>query len=319
LKHLVLKPMQTTRPSTAKLISAFAAVYIIWGSTYLGVRFASETIPPLLMASVRFLVSGSILYLYARSKGATPPRFTHWRSAAITGLFLLLIGNGGMAWSLQFLPSSLAAILVATEPFWLVIVAWTLFGKGKPTGKEAIGLVVGFIGIVLLVSFGQSKNTGITNPAGVVMVIVSAIAWAIGSMYATRATVPDSPMLSISLQMLTGGVMLFLAGSVAGEWKVLEFDEVSTKSALALLYLTFFGSLIGFTAYSWLLGNVSPSMASTYAYVNPVVALILGWSLGGEIITTPMLLASAVIIISVIIITLAKPAKKAVAEAAQQE
>jgi drug/metabolite transporter (DMT)-like permease len=311
--------MQTTRPSTIKLISAFAAVYIIWGSTYLGVRFASETIPPLLMASVRFLVSGTILYTYARSKGALPPKLIHWRSAAITGLFLLLIGNGGMAWSLQFLPSSLAAILVATEPFWLVLVAWTMFGKGRPTGKEAIGLVVGFIGIVLLVSFGQSKNTGITNPAGVVMVIVSAIAWAIGSMYATRATVPDSPMLSISLQMLAGGVMLFLAGTVAGEWNVLEFDEVSTKSGLALLYLTFFGSLIGFTAYSWLLGNVSPSMASTYAYVNPVVALILGWSLGGEIITTPMLLASAVIIVSVIIITLAKPAKKAVAEAVPEE
>ena len=224
-----------------------------------------------------------------------------------------------MAWSLQFLPSSLAAILVATEPFWLVIVAWTIFGKGKPSGQEAIGLVVGFMGIVLLVSFGQNNNTGITNPAGVVMVLVSAIAWAIGSMYATRATVPDSPMLSISMQMLAGGVMLFLAGSAAGEWNVLEFDAVSAKSGLALLYLTFFGSLVGFTAYSWLLGNVSPSMASTYAYVNPVVALMLGWSLGGEVITIPMLLASAMIIVSVIIITLAKPAKRAAVEAAHQE
>lgn len=306
--------MQTTRPSTFKLISAFAAVYIIWGSTYLGVRFASETIPPLLMASVRFLVSGSILYVYARSKGAMPPKFTHWKSAAVTGLFLLLIGNGGMALSLQFIPTGLAAILVATEPFWLVIVAWTLFGKSRPTGKEAIGLIIGFTGIVLLVSFGQNKDIGISNPVGVVMVIVSAIAWAIGSMYATRATVPDSPMLSISLQMLAGGAMLFLAGSLAGEWQALEFDEVSAKSGLALVYLTLFGSLIGFTAYSWLLGVVSPSMASTYAYVNPVVALILGWSLGGEIITIPMLLASAVIIISVIMITLAKPAKKAVPE-----
>jgi drug/metabolite transporter (DMT)-like permease len=271
------------------------------------------------MASVRFLVSGSILYIYARSKGAMPPKLTHWKSAAVTGLFLLLIGNGGMAWSLQFIPTGLAAILVATEPFWLVVVAWTLFGKGRPSGKEAIGLITGFMGIVLLVTFGQSKNIGITNPAGVVMVIVSAIAWAIGSMYVTRATVPESPMLSISLQMLAGGAMLFMAGTLAGEWNVLKFDEVSTKSGLALVYLTLFGSLIGFTAYSWLLGNVSPSMASTYAYVNPVVALILGWSVGGEIITLPMLLASAVIIISVIIITLAKPAKKAVAEAAQQE
>jgi drug/metabolite transporter (DMT)-like permease len=311
--------MQTAQPSTLKLIIAFAAVYIIWGSTYLGVRFANETIPPLLMASVRFLVSGSILYIYARSKGAMPPKLTHWKSAAVTGLFLLLIGNGGMAWSLQFIPTGLAAILVATEPFWLVVVAWTLFGKGRPSGKEAIGLITGFMGIVLLVTFGQSKNIGITNPAGVVMVIVSAIAWAIGSMYVTRATVPESPMLSISLQMLAGGAMLFMAGTLAGEWNVLKFDEVSTKSGLALVYLTLFGSLIGFTAYSWLLGNVSPSMASTYAYVNPVVALILGWSVGGEIITLPMLLASAVIIISVIIITLAKPAKKAVAEAAQQE
>jgi drug/metabolite transporter (DMT)-like permease len=151
------------------------------------------------------------------------------------------------------------------------------------------------------------------------MVLLSATAWAIGSMYATRATVPDSPMLSISMQMLAGGVMLFLAGSVAGEWNELAFDAVSTKSGLALLYLTFFGSLVGFTAYSWLLGNVSPSMASTYAYVNPVVALILGWSLGGEVITIPMLLASAIIIVSVIIITLAKPAKSAAVEAAHQE
>lgn len=311
--------MQTTRPSTLKLLIAFAAVYIIWGSTYLGVRFASETIPPLLMASVRFLVSGTILYIYARSKGAMPPKLVHWKSAAVTGLFLLLIGNGGMAWSLQFLPSSLAAILVATEPFWLVLVAWTMFGKGRPTGKEAIGLIVGFIGIVLLVSFGSSKSTGVANPIGVVMVIASAIAWAIGSMYATRARVPESPMLSISLQMLTGGVMLVLAGTVKGEWQVLEFDEVSTKSGLALVYLTLFGSLVGFTAYSWLLGVVSPSLASTYAYVNPVVALLLGWSLGGENITVPMLLASAVIILSVVIITLAKPAKQVVAEAVPEE
>jgi drug/metabolite transporter (DMT)-like permease len=311
--------MQTARPSTIKLLIAFAAVYFIWGSTYLGVRFASETIPPLLMASVRFLVSGSILYLYARSKGAMSPKLIHWKSACITGFFLLLIGNGGMAWSLQFLPSSLAAILVATEPFWLVIVAWTMFGKGRPTGKEATGLIVGFIGIVLLVSFGSDKDTGTTNPVGVVMVIASAIAWAIGSMYATRASVPDSPMLSISLQMLAGGIMLFLAGTLKGEWAILEFDEVSAKSGLALVYLTLFGSLIAFTAYSWLLGVVSPSMASTYAYVNPVVALILGWSLGGEVITTPMLLASAMIILSVVIITLAKPAKKAVARAAAEE
>ncbi len=311
--------MQTTRPSTIKLLIAFAAVYLIWGSTYLGVRFASETIPPLLMASVRFLVAGSILYVYARSKGAMAPKLIHWKSAAITGLFLLLIGNGGMAWSLQFLPSSLAAILVATEPFWLVIVAWTMFGKGRPTGKEAIGLVVGFIGIVLLVSFGNDENTGITNPVGVIMVITSAIAWAIGSMYAARASVPESPMLSISLQMLAGGAMLFVAGSLKGEWNVLEFDEVSKKSGLALVYLTLFGSLVGFTAYSWLLGVVSPSLASTYAYVNPVVALILGWSLGGEMITLPMLLASAIIIMSVIIITMAKPTKKAVAEAVPEE
>lgn len=307
--------MQTARPSTAKLISAFAAVYIIWGSTYLGVRFANETIPPLLMASVRFLVSGSILFMYARSKGAALPTLVHWKSASLTGLFLLLIGNGGMAWSLQFVPSSLAAILVATEPFWLVIVAWTMFGKGKPTGKESLGLLIGFIGIVLLVSVGQSKNTGITNPVGVIMVIVSAIAWAIGSMYATRAAVPDSPMLSIAMQMLAGGVMLFIAGSLAGEWQELNFGQISTKSFIALVYLTLFGSLVGFTAYSWLLGVVSPSLAATYAYVNPVVALILGWSLGGEIITIPMLLASGIIIGSVVIITMAKPSKKVVKEA----
>jgi drug/metabolite transporter (DMT)-like permease len=196
-----------------------------------------------------------------------------------------------------------------------------MFGKGRPTGKEIIGLCIGFAGIVILVLSSGRNSTAVTNPVGVVMVIISAISWAIGSMYATRVTGSESPMLSIAMQMLAGGLMLFTAGSILGEWQELKFEAVSNKSILALVYLTFFGSLVAFTAYSWLLGKVTPSLASTYAYVNPVVALILGWSLGGELITTPMLLASGIIIASVIIITQAKPAepkqevnKKSIAE-----
>lgn len=301
-----MQTITATKPSLLKLIAAFAAVYIIWGSTYLGVRFASETIPPLLMASVRFLVSGTILYIVARAKGAAAPKPIHWKSSAITGFFLLLLGNGLMAWSLKFVASSLAAILVATEPFWLVLVAWLLFGKGKPAMKEILGLFIGFVGIVVLISVRDHSGSTHTNPVGVVMVMVSAIAWAIGSMYATKAVNTESSILTVAMQMLAGGVMLVIAGTLVGEWKLLNFDAVTTKSLLALAYLTFFGSLIAFTAYSWLLGKVSPSLASTYAFVNPVVAIFLGWSLGGETISEAMLLASGIIIASVILITQAK-------------
>ncbi|QHT65634.1 EamA family transporter [Rhodocytophaga rosea] len=301
-----MQTITATKHSLLKLVAAFAAVYIIWGSTYLGVRFASETIPPLLMASVRFLVSGSILYIVARAKGASAPQPIHWRSSAITGFFLLLLGNGLMAWSLKFVASSMAAILVATEPFWLVLVAWLLFGKGKPAIKEVLGLVIGFAGIMILISAGNHSGSTVTNPIGVIMVMVSAIAWAIGSMYATKAVNTDSSILTVAMQMLAGGVMLVIAGTLVGEWKLLHFDAVTAKSLIALAYLTFFGSLVAFTAYSWLLGKVSPSLASTYAFVNPVVAIFLGWSWGGEAISGAMLLASGIIITSVILITQAK-------------
>jgi drug/metabolite transporter (DMT)-like permease len=303
---MFMQTITAAKPPVLKLIAAFAAVYIIWGSTYLGVRFASESIPPLLMASVRFLVSGTILYIVARTKGAAAPKPIHWKSSVITGFFLLLLGNGMMAWSLKFVSSSLAAILVATEPFWLVLVAWLLFGKGKPKIKEVLGLAIGFVGIMILISTKNQAGNTDTNPIGVVMVMVSAIAWAIGSMYATKAVNTDSAILTVAMQMLAGGVMLVMAGTLAGEWKLLHFDAVTAKSLLALAYLTFFGSLVAFTAYSWLLGKVSPSLASTYAFVNPVVAIFLGWSLGGEAISVAMLLASGIIITSVILITQAK-------------
>lgn len=301
-----MQTLTQTKPPVIQLLLAFFAVYFIWGSTYLAIRFTTQSIPPFLMASCRFLVAGSILYLFARRQGAVPERI-HWQSASISALFLLLGGNGLMAWSLQYINSSLAAILVATVPFWMVLVAWLGFKARRPGSKETAGLVLGFVGILwLVISTGSQGNGRATNPVGIAIVMLSAISWAMGSVYAARHSPPGSPMLLIALQMLVGGGLLAITGTLLGEWQIFQVAHVSVRSLLALGYLTFFGSLIAFTAYSWLLRVVPPSLASTYAYVNPVVAILLGWSLGGEQISLPMLLASGVIVASVVLITQAK-------------
>lgn len=285
-----------------RVILAFAAVYLIWGSTYLAIRFAIETLPPFLMAGARFLVAGTILYLWARRRHPAPSR-TNWRAAALIGALLLLIGNGGVVWAEQRIPSGLAALLVAVEPLWVVLLVWA---RGTPPGGRVLaGLAVGFAGLFLLISPGEVLGGDAVDMLGATVVVFAALSWAAGSVYAQRAPLPDSPLLSTGMQMLAGGSLLLLAGTATGEWNRLDLAGATLRSWLALGYLIVFGALVAFSAYSWLVRNVEPSKVATYAYVNPVVAVLLGWLLAAEPLSVRTGVAAAVIVGAVAFITTA--------------
>jgi drug/metabolite transporter (DMT)-like permease len=289
----------------ARLLFAFAAVYIIWGSTYLAIRFAIETMPTFLMAGVRFLVAGTVLYVWGRWRGAPKPTPANWRDAAIIGGLLLLGGNGGVVWAEQYVPSGLTALLVATEPLWVVLLDWARPRGTRPTGGEILGLVLGFGGVVLLIGPVNVGGSHV-DPAGGLVLIGATLSWAIGSLYSRGAKLPRAPFLTTGMNMLAGGALLMLVGTMSGQWGAVDVAAISMKSWLALLYLIGFGAIIGFTAYLWILKEATLATASTYAYVNPVVAVFLGWALAGEAVTPRLVTAAAVIVGSVVIITLAR-------------
>jgi drug/metabolite transporter (DMT)-like permease len=292
-------------PPTARLVAAFAAVYIIWGSTYLAIRYAVGTIPPFLMAGSRFLCAGAILYIWARLKGAERPGPMHWRSTGIVGALLLLCGNGGVVWAEQRVPSALTALLIGTVPLWMTLLDWVAFNRIRPTRSTLIGVVLGFAGIALLIDPTNLRQSA--DLIGELTIVAAAVAWAAGSLYARRATFPDSPLLATAMEMLAGGALQIVAGTLLGEWSRLDISAISTESVIALLYLIIFGALIAFTAYVWLLRVTTPAYVATYAYVNPVVAVVLGWAIAGEEITVRTMAAAGIIVVAVVIITSFRP------------
>lgn len=287
------------------MIAAFAAVYIVWGSTYLGNKYALETLPTFLMAGTRFMTAGAILFIVSLfSKDFERPKLIHWRTSFIVGGLLLLGGNGGVVIAQHYIPSSLAALLVATEPFWIVIISWIVMGKARPNLKVSLGLLIGFIGVFLLIGGrGIGFSSGNGQLFGSILIIVSALSWASGSLYGLSAPASKSALQSAGMQMLSGGFLMLLVGIFTGELTNFSFVNVTATSWIALGYLTFVGSLVGFTAYSWLLKNVEPAKASTYAYVNPVIAVFLGWLIAGESFTAQMLFGAGIIVGSVVLIT----------------
>lgn len=305
-------------PPATKVLAAFAAVYIIWGSTYLAILYAIETMPPFLMAGVRFLAAGLVLYGWARLRGASRPSREHWIAATVIGGFLLLGGNGAVTWAEQRVASGPAALLVATLPLWMVLVEWLRPGGSRPTGRTIVGLILGFGGLALLVGPGELGG-GAIDPVGALVLAMGSLAWAIGSIYSRGAPKPSSPQLMIGMQMLAGGALLVVAGLVAGETAAVELSAISVRSTLALLYLIVFGSLIGYSAYIFLLGATTPARVSTYAYVNPVVAVLLGWAFAGEPLTLRVILASVVIIGAVAVITVTKGRGSGASEQEREE
>jgi drug/metabolite transporter (DMT)-like permease len=283
------------------LITAFAAVYLIWGSTYLGIRFAIETIPPHLMAAARFLVAGAILYAWSRWRGAPAPTLRNWRASAIVGGFLLLGGNGAVVWAETRVPSGLTALLVAMVPIWMLVLEMhPRLGGKRPRAAVVAGLVLGLVGLVLLVAPG--KLAGRVDPIGAGVLVLGCLSWAFGSLHSRVAALPTSGFLAAAMEMLCGGALLLLFGLATGQAGQLSLAAISARSLVSLVYLIFFGSLIGFTAYIWLLGATTPARVSTYAYVNPVVAVLLGWGFASEPMTLRTMLAAAVIVGAVVVI-----------------
>ena len=287
-----------------KLILAFAAVYLIWGSTYLGIRIGIESIPPFLMAGARFVVAGALLYIWTRMRGEPPPTRVHWKSAAIIGLMLLLVGNGALSWAEQLIPSGIAALIVAISPVWFVALEW-MQGGTRPSAGVGVGLLLGTAGIMVLIDPADLVGGVHVDILGAVVLLLASICWAAGSIYSRRATLPSSPMLATGMEMLAGGAALLLLSAVSGELRSFQFSAVTPRSFVAVAYLTIFGSLIGFTSYIWLLRATTPALASTYAYVNPVVAVLIGWliadeALNGHIAASAVLIVGAVAAITVL-------------------
>lgn len=288
------------------LIAAFAAVYLIWGSTYLAIKYAIESMPTFLMAGVRFLVAGGVLYTAARlSSGYEKPKAVHWRTSLIVGTLLLGVGNGAVVLAEHYISSSMTALLIASNPFWMVTLGWIFMGRGRPNLKVVLGLLVGFVGVALLImGRGQSGEAAQDSQLlGVSLVVVATIGWAFGSLYGATASTAGSNVLASGMQMLSGGAVLMVVSLLTGEWQKFDYRAVSSVSWIALVYLIFVGALVAYTAYSWLLQNASPSAVSTYAYVNPVVAVVLGWAIAGESMTAQMLVGAAVIVASVVLVT----------------
>lgn len=285
---------------------AFLTIYIVWGSTYLAIRFGVETIPPFMMAATRFLLAGAVLFIWDRWRGGAMPTVAHWRSGAIIGGLLLVVGNGGVTWAEQTIPSGVTALLIGTAPIFFVLLDWLFFGGKRPTGRITLGLAIGLVGTVLLVGPDQILTGEGFSVVGLLVLLLAEICWAAGSLYSRRATLPASPLMATAVEMLAGGMILLLISTVSGEPFRLDVSAVSTVSLLSLGYLFLFGSLIGFTAYVWLLRVASPARVSTYAYVNPVIAVILGWTVGGEELTARMLIAAGIIIAGVVMIVMWK-------------
>lgn len=297
--------MSRDRPSArAAVFWSFAAIYIVWGSTYLGIRVVVAAVPPLLAAGFRFLVAGGILYGWARLRGVPAPARRLWAPAALLGALFFLLGNGGVSWAETRLPSGLAALLAATSPLFTVIFESARGGWGRPPLRVGLGIVAGLGGVALLVAPGNFIGGGHADLAGAAAITLASLAWAAGSVTSHAVPLHPSPLLGTGMKMLTGGALLVVAGLVFGEGGRLSAAAVTPRVLFAWIYLIVFGSLIGFSAFTYLLRVTTPRKVSTSAYVNPLVAVGLGWAILGEQVTPRTFVAAAVIIGGVMLIRL---------------
>lgn len=291
-----------------RVLLAFAIVYVVWGSTYLAIRFAVETLPPFLMAGVRFLAAGAVLYAWVRLRGGLRPSRDDWRIGGVAGLLLLFGGNGALVWAEQRVASGIAALLVATLPVWMVLLDWLRPGGTRPRAGVFAGLALGLVGLALLVgpsALAGGRGEGGVDLTGAAVLMLGSISWAAGSIYLKSAPRAPSATLSNAIQMLAGGGALALVGLAVGEAGRLHAEAMTPRALLSLAYLAVFGSLVAFTAYTYILRASTPAKVATYAYVNPVVAVLLGWAFANEPITARTLVAAAVILAGVAIITAA--------------
>ena len=281
----------------AMVMLAFACVYLIWGSTYLAIRIAVQTIEPLTMAGLRFVTAGTVLYAWARLRGTPRPTLSEWRGAVIVGGLLLLGGNGSVVWAETRVESGPAALIIATVPLWMVTLD-AARRRTRPRPAEVAGFLLGFAGVWVLIDPGVGRAV---DPFGAGLLLFASFSWAAGSVYSRDAGLPSSGLLATAMEMLGGGALLFVAGGIKGEWSTIDPARFSGESIAALVYLTVFGSLVAFSAYVWLLRVSTPAKVSTYAYVNPIVAVVLGWLVLDEPLTADTFIASALIVVAVVL------------------
>lgn len=324
-----LSPAISVEPPRWRVIAAFAAIYLLWGSTYIAIRFAVEVIPPFTMSGSRFVIAGLVLMFWARSQGAPWPSRVNWRAALVSAVMLFVINNGTLVWASQYVPSGTLALIVGATPLWMTLLDWwrpTLHGRQaggvRPTNTVFLGLLIGFAGISLLAGSGDMGQLGPNYALGIAAMMVGTVAWAAGSIYTRQAagSLPGSPVMSSASQLLGGGVMLLALSLTSGEMASFQWAEMTSQAAVSWLWLVVCGSIIGFGSYIWLMRVTTAARVSTYAYVNPIVALFLGWALAGEALTLRTVVAAVVIVGAVMLINTArirKPAARPVALASE--
>lgn len=290
-----------------KAAAALGAIYLIWGTPFLGRRIALESFPPLLMSGTRFTSAGLLMIALAFFRGAGWPRILHWKQTLWVGALLLLGGNGSVVLAQQSVPSGLASLFIGMVPIWIVLVDWAWKGGPRPTGKVVAGLLLGFLGILLLADPRTLASFDEIRTAHALLLLAAPVLWAAGSIYAREADLPESHIMTIGMQMFCGGLLLLAAGTGIGEWSRLDWNRVSARSVYALVYLIVVASMIGFNLYIWLLKKMPASRVATYAYVNPVVALFLGWKYAGEPVGFRVLFSAGIILSAVALVIAFSP------------
>jgi drug/metabolite transporter (DMT)-like permease len=300
----------TTRPPAWKTLLAFAIIYVVWGSTYLAIRVGVREVPPFLLAGMRFVAAGAILYAWMRLKGDASPSWREWRSATLLAVLIFVLDYGLVFWAERRVTSGVAAVMMATIPVFMTLSEIVFLGGQRLSLRLGVALLMGIGGVVVLVSHSASFGEGAIDTAGAVALVVGAISWSIASVLTRRLTLPASKSMSSAAQMLAGGILLTLVAVALGEFRDFHPQAVSRNAWLSLVYLIVAGSIVAFTAYVWLLHHESPTKVGTYAYVNPVVAVALGYFIGGEAVGLRTLLGTLLVLVSVVVITTA-PRKKA--------
>jgi drug/metabolite transporter (DMT)-like permease len=295
-------PAALARPrrNRAAVMFSFLSIYLIWGSTYLAIRYAVKTIPPLYTAGIRHFTAGTLLLLWCLAKRLRPT-WAQIRASIVIGIFFFLIGHGTLHWAEQKVPSGLASLLVASEPLWVFLLSAIAARQWRLNGLLLVGIVLGFGGVGLL----MGRSALASGPGiflGSLAVLLGAFSWALGIVYSRRSHLSGHPLLLSALSLLAGSLQLLLVGTITREYRGFSLASVSLRSWLALGYLIFFGSVVAFTAYNWLLEHYSPTLVATHTYINPIVAVLLGWLLAGEAITLNVLLSTALVIGAVILV-----------------
>src|SRR5271167_231302 len=288
-------------PSRLALLSAFFAIYVVWGSTYLAIRYAVETIPPLIVAGLRHIIAGVVLLGFAYIRGYRPT-WPEWRASLVLGFLYFVLGHGSLHWAETVVPSGWAALLIASEPIWIAVMAAVVSHGERLTGKTMIGLLLGIVGVGLLV--GEETLSGQHAVViGSIAILFGTLAWSVGVMYSLKAPLPRNAMARAGMPEIVRSLILLALAGVTGEYSKFHMAAVTSRSWLSLFYLITFGSIITFTAYTWLLDHISPTLVSTHTYVNPVIAVFIGWLWAGEVVNVHVLLAGLLTLIAVFLIS----------------